>query len=217
MFKHSSKTKAVLLDKAERLFMEKGVRGTSIRELSKAAGVNVAAVNYHFGSKEGLVKAVIARRLRPINDARLKKLSAIKTQYQKSGHRPTVREVVKAFVGPAFEYLGKGNTQARYFLAFIARIMADPDPHVRKLFFEEMKEVAALFWEVLKLSLPHLSEEKLYWRLQFLLGAMMKSLPWPGRADLLPPGISFEKISEIDILEEFITFVTAGLEAESVS
>src|SRR5947208_16884641 len=64
-------TKERILDSAESLFMEHGFEATSLRSITAAAAVNLAAVNYHFGSKEELFQAVLTRRLDPMNHARL--------------------------------------------------------------------------------------------------------------------------------------------------
>ncbi len=205
-------TRAILLDEAERLFAKKGVQGTSIRQLSKAAGVNVAAVNYYFGSKNGLVKAVLERRLRPINEARCQRLKALLAKREEGFPLP-IKEVIRAFVEPAFEQLAKDD-QAQHFLIFLGRAMADLDPLVWKFFAEEMKETALLFWKALKAALPHLSEERLYWRFQFLLGAMVRLLAWRKGYEFFLPVCEVRSLSMIDGLEEFVLFVTAGLEAE---
>src|SRR6266568_5066457 len=73
----SHATRTVLLDAAERLFAENGVEGTSVRDITKAAGVNLGAINYHFGTKERLALEVFARRLEPVNRERIARLDAL--------------------------------------------------------------------------------------------------------------------------------------------
>ena len=82
-------TRGRILDSAERLFAEQGFSGTSLRQITAAAGANLAAVNYHFGSKEELIKEALSRRLRPINAERLKWLDRLEAEGQ-----PTVEEIV---------------------------------------------------------------------------------------------------------------------------
>jgi len=208
----SKDTREILLDKAEELFAERGVAGTSIRELSRAAGVNVAAVNYHFGSKEGLVRAVLQRRLRPINQKRLKALKRLLKRDQQMNPL-SVAEVVRAFALPAFEGLRKDPSSARNFLAFLGRAIMEPDPQVVEIFLKEMEPVLILLWQALKAALPGLGEERLFWRMQFLLGAMVRALSWPGR-EYAYKALLKQPPSKVDPLEEFIVFVTAGLEAQ---
>ncbi len=206
-------TRTRLIDAAECLFAEKGVKGTSIRELSRKAGVNLAAVNYHFGSKEGLVKAVFARRIRPINNERRKRIRAHIEQARKHNMKPSVRKLVEAFVEPVYAMVR--SSSSTYFVAFVGRAMADPDPAVRILFIKEMKETIRFFFSALEQALPDLPRERLILRLQFLLGAMGHL--YSGRFRL---GSLFKQAQQIDalddsrVLDEFITFATAGLEAD---
>src|SRR6478735_927974 len=76
----SAGTKTRILDAAERLFVEHGFEATSLRSLTSAAGVNLAAVNYHFGSKEELFQAVLTRRLDPMNQERIELLGRVERE-----------------------------------------------------------------------------------------------------------------------------------------
>src|SRR5271166_6534149 len=86
-------TKTRILDAAEKLFGEKGFDATSLRDITTEADVNLAAVNYHFQSKESLIEAVILRGAGPVNDRRLAMLEA-------TGPKASVEQIVEAFVGP---------------------------------------------------------------------------------------------------------------------
>src|SRR5436305_9155666 len=87
-------TKQRILDSAERLFAEHGVEGASLRTITSDAQVNLAAIHYHYHSKEALLDAVLVRRLEPINRERLDRLSAC-------GENPSLEEILHAFVAPA--------------------------------------------------------------------------------------------------------------------
>src|SRR5437762_13635541 len=76
----SPDTKTRILDAGEHLFMEHGFEATSLRQLTSAAGVNLAAVNYHFGSKEELFQAVLTRRLDPMNQERIQLLDRLERE-----------------------------------------------------------------------------------------------------------------------------------------
>src|SRR5512134_3507154 len=75
--KPQHETRTRILDAAEELFMLHGFEGTSMRHLTSRAGVNLAAVNYHFGSKHALIEAVFRRRLDPMNAARIAELDRL--------------------------------------------------------------------------------------------------------------------------------------------
>jgi AcrR family transcriptional regulator len=96
-----SNSKIRILDTAERLFGERGLAATSLRAITSAAGVNPAAINYHFRSKNGLIRAVYARRLGPMNQRRLELLDACEERHG-SGRLP-LEEVVQALVAPVLQ------------------------------------------------------------------------------------------------------------------
>src|ERR1700735_4839102 len=107
-------TKTRILDAAEKLFGEKGFDGTSLRDITAEADVNLAAVNYHFQSKESLIEAVIMRAAGPINDKRLAMLEA-------SGPDPTIENILEAFVAPILEY------DYERMAPLMARVLASPE------------------------------------------------------------------------------------------
>src|ERR1700685_813919 len=89
-------TKTRILDAAEKLFGQNGFDATSLRDITAEAQVNLAAVNYHFQSKDSLIDAVIVRRIEPVNRRRLEMLDA-------AGPHPTLEQILTAFMAPAFE------------------------------------------------------------------------------------------------------------------
>ena len=95
----SADTKTRILDAAERLFVEHGFEATSLRQLTTAAGVNLAAVNYHFGSKEELFQAVLTRRLDPMNQERIERLE--KLEREASGKPLSCEKILFAMLIPA--------------------------------------------------------------------------------------------------------------------
>src|SRR3954471_10629137 len=95
----SPDTKTRILDAAERLFVEHGFEATSLRQLTSAAGVNLAAVNYHFGSKEELFQSVLTRRLDPMNQERIELLEKLERE---SGGKPVgVEKILSSMLIPA--------------------------------------------------------------------------------------------------------------------
>src|SRR6195256_428085 len=93
--KPQHETRTRILDAAEELFMQHGFEGTSMRQLTTKAGVNLAAVNYHFGSKDALIEAVFRRRLDPMNAARIGALEEL----EGSGRTLAPEAIIRAFVG----------------------------------------------------------------------------------------------------------------------
>ena len=160
-------TKTSLLDAAERLFAERGIAGASMRAITRAANANLAAVHYHFGSKEGLVGAVFERRLGPLNRRRLDRLTAL----AETGRDRDAAAVVEAFVGPALRMVGR-DPGGRAFAQLLARAVLEPGAGSRELVLEQFAEVIDRFTSALCRALPRLSREEVQWRFHFMIGSL---------------------------------------------
>ena len=160
-------TKTSLLNAAEALFAELGIAGASMRAITARAGANLAAVHYHFGSKEGLVRAVFSRRLEPLNRERLDRLERLTA----TGRERDVEGIVDAFVGPPLRMIGS-EPGGRAFAQLLARSVLEPGAGSRELVLEQFKEVVERFTAALETALPHLSREEILWRLHFTIGSL---------------------------------------------
>ncbi|MEO5923768.1 MAG: TetR/AcrR family transcriptional regulator [Bryobacteraceae bacterium] len=158
-------TKGKILDTAEKLFGLNGFDTVSLRDITTGAGVNLAAVNYHFQSKDTLVDAVIARRIEPVNCRRMAMLDAL-------GPNPSVEEILEAFLQPVFE------VQVHPLVPLIGRVMSNPDLFVDRLFNTHLAPVALRFSAALANALPELPLVDVAWRLHFSVGVMTHTLLW---------------------------------------
>ena len=163
-----------ILFAAEETFADKGYSRTSLREITRIAGVNLAAVNYHFGDKESLYGAVIVRRLRPINQARLAKLDEAQ---RFAGDVPVPFEkILTIYFEPLFELCqntaGGGSHTAR----IIGRSIVEPLPFMEKILGEEFHRVTSRFSQALRRLVPSLSPEEFLWRISFIVGATQHTL-----------------------------------------
>jgi len=171
-------TKQKILDTAERLFGERGYDGTSLRHIIAEAGVNLAAVHYHFGSKQELLDEVVLRKAGPVNEARLALLDRIEAE---AGRRPpAVEKVLEAFLGPMVESAER-NPQ---FVRLMGRMHAEGlIPGILRKHFQP---AASRFLAALRRALPGLSEQEFLWRMHFMIGAMAhtmcRSPEFPGAA-----------------------------------
>lgn len=204
-------TKTHLLDVAEHLFAEHGIEATSLRTITAEAGANLAAVHYYFGSREGLVQAILARRLDPLNQERLRRLDACE---QACGEAPPpVEEIIEAFIVPALKCLR--NPQSRDFMKLMGRIYSDPS-EMHAMMRARFYEVGRRFLNALGRALPHLSHEERLSRFKFMIGAMVMILIDPMSKRNAPPDLAdthCELISEETPLEHFIAFLAAGMRA----
>src|SRR5262245_64123957 len=123
---HETRTR--ILDAAEELFMQHGFEGTSMRQLTAKAEVNLAAVNYHFGSKDALIEAVFRRRLDPMNAARIAALDEIE-----AAASPTTEAIIRAFVGPSLRMMEDAKGGGRNFIRLLGRTYTEPAKGIRQL------------------------------------------------------------------------------------
>ncbi|MEK7408763.1 MAG: TetR family transcriptional regulator [Acidobacteriota bacterium] len=198
-------SKERILDAAERLFAEKGFAASSLRMITAAAGVNLAAVNYHFGSKEGLLQAVFARRLGPLNQSRLEMLDACEAA---SGHGgPALEKILEAFLAPPLRMF-RPAALAR----LMGRIYLEPGETARRILHEQLGRVARRFTIALKWALPELPAAELFWRMHFTVGVMAHTLAGTLPLEVISGGLCDPSDTE-GALERMIAFVAAGLRA----
>src|SRR6478752_205915 len=170
----SGATKDRILDAAEALFMEHGFEATSMRALTAGAGVNLAAVNYHFGTKEVLFQAVLVRRLDPMNQQRVELLTRLE---QKARPRPLACDrIMLALFIPALKLARDPARGGKDFLRLLGRAYADPAPFIRQFLSEQYAPMIARFKAAFGRALPHLPRRELSWRLHFLMGALSYTL-----------------------------------------
>ena len=127
-------TKTVILDTAEKLFAINGLAATSLRAIIKEAGVNTAAIHYHFASKEGLVEAVLRRRAAPVNELRLKRLDALEARHT-TGSLP-LESVIEAFLAPAIQRIKAATASGEPTAQLFGRAVSEPDQKLRTIIHE---------------------------------------------------------------------------------
>jgi len=192
----SIETKVRILDAAEKLFAEKGLDATSHRDLTRAAGVNLAAVNYHFGSKQAVLAAIFERRIGPINAERLARLDAVEKQ-----GAATLDGTLRAFLGPAFERVGRTKREHADFMRLVGRTHGETNEDVRACFIHQFDEVFERFRKALS-RIAQLPPRVAQLRLRFVIGSMAHLLVWhdlPGASD--------------DDMEQLVRFAAAGFTA----
>jgi AcrR family transcriptional regulator len=205
----SADTKTRILDAAELLFMEHGFEATSLRQLTAAAGVNLAAVNYHFGSKEELFQAVLTRRLDPMNQERIERLERI--ERDAAGKPLSCEKVLFAMLIPALRLARDERRGGKNFLRLLGRAYADPAPFIRSFLSAQYAQMIARYKEAFLQALPHLSRQELTWRLHFVMGALSYTLAGTDALKL------FAQVGAADndelLLQRLAPFLVAGLKA----
>lgn len=199
-------TQTRILDSAEYLFSERGVNGASLRAIVAHAGVNTAAVHYHFGSKYGLLEAVFARRVIPIAGERLALLAECR---EGPGRPPLLHQIIAAFLEPGMRGSHGGATFAR----LRARMAADASDETRALLAKYFDDSSGHFLSALAAALPHLPPRDLHWRFHFLLGTMVYTLANTGRIQALT-GNACDPSDMDAALAYLVPFLAQGFEAD---
>ncbi|MDT0549235.1 MULTISPECIES: TetR/AcrR family transcriptional regulator [Streptomyces] len=202
-------TRDRLLDAAERLFGEHGFAATSLRTVTVAAEANVAAVNYHFGSKEGLLRAVVERAMAEVNGERLRLLEELGAA---GDGRPGVAELVRAFVMTGARLVERSGERGASVARFLGRVMAEPDPAIRRLFATEVGPVEGRYLDALGAALPQLSAAEVAFRFRAMVGLL--GLHQSSALGDLHPGDAAEGAAPgDDDAGRLVTFLTAAFHA----
>jgi len=202
-------TRESLLDAAENLFSVHGIQAASLRQITQHAGANLAAVNYHFGSKDGLVRAVFSRRLRPMNDERLRRLAEVDLESEDA-----VEQILRAFLEPLLRLVSEKPDGVRGFARLMGRAWSEPSEEVRTIIIEEIRETIDHFMAAFRKILPHLSEGELMWRFHFLGGAMGHTVSCSYVLERYSGGTCHTSDPD-EILDQLTRFLAAGMRAAS--
>ncbi len=189
-------TRDRILDTAERLFAEQGFHVATLRQITQEAGVNLAAVNYHFGSKQALMRAIFKRRLDALNAARMEQLEgALKAD------SPELEDVLDAFVQPALAFTRGGDAEGQRFMQLLLRAFADRDTDLHQAMRQEYAHVMRRFADAIGRALPDADTERLRQQLDFIVGALTLTMAESALKD-----------TRI-IAGELVRFAAAGLRA----
>jgi|YelNatPaOPRAMG01_1025707.scaffolds.fasta_scaffold83152_2 AcrR family transcriptional regulator len=202
-------TKEKILNAAEQLFSKHGFDGTSLRMITSRAGVNLAAVNYHFRSKSALIEAIFARRLAAINSERLRLLEECELAAGEAP--PPLEAVVRAFASPLI-YLKKDAVGGRTACQLVGRMYVEPTDVVRRIASAQMKGVAKRFLSTFSRILPHLPQTELMWRLNFCVGVLAHTLAGTFVVRTLSEG-ACDPANPEETLERVVSFLSAGMRA----
>ena len=204
-------TKQRILDAAEHHFARDGYHGTSLRTITAAADANLAAVNYHFGSKQSLLEAVIERRLSPLNKIRLGRLESLLLRAEQASEVPSCREILRTFIEPTLHLRRQGSDTEDY-IALIGRILAEPRGVAMAIFMRHMAPLMNRLFQALELSLSELSRQTLFWRLHFAIGSLSHIMRCHERYAMVPEDVDIDMPVD-NLVELFLDFASAGMEA----
>ena len=200
-------TKEKILDTAEKLFATHGYSVTSLRTITSEAGVNLAAINYHFKTKDGLLLAVLHRRIDPMNAHRLEMLDRAEAE-----GNPDVASIVRAMLEPALRMKERFGVHGEYAIRILGKLHGEPAGVPTELIADLFLVVFRRFTAAFARVLPDLPEAERHWRLHFVIGAMAHTMVSSVKLEELTCGVCNTGDTDA-MVERMVAFATAGLTA----
>jgi AcrR family transcriptional regulator len=208
----SDQTRTAILAAAERLYAERGFSDVTLRDIVSAANVNLAAVNYHFGSKDELIAELFVTRSLALNRERLRNLRAAEEQ---GGGRAEIADVLRALVGPTLRgCLGPENQRATA-ARFMIRVSIESVPPIRRIRNREIDHLRK-FIAAMRRALPDRGDVELYWGLHFALAMAQQTVRDTERLAKLSEGQCDVDDVE-DVIERVVRVAVMGLTAPPAS
>lgn len=202
-------TKTKILNAAKNLFAEHGFNGTSLREITGQAEVNLAAVNYHFGSKKELIKAVMSHYM----DEFSPRLELSLKEICENDKTPNLTDVFQAFSEPLLalnEFSNKGTSQ---FLQLLGRGYTDSQGFLRWFLTSQYPDVIASFVSAVQKAYPELTPEEMFWRLHFTMGTVVFTMSSSDALIDIAQNDYSRKMDISDVIQQVIPYLVAGVSA----
>jgi AcrR family transcriptional regulator len=199
-----------ILDAAESAMAEMGFAGASLRHIVLEAQVNLATVYYYFGSKRGLMEAVLKRRFGPLRQEHL----ALLRQFEQAskGQPLSIEKILEAMLLPPLRMAATAPAKHQAVTRLFGRIVAEPNPQTQEMLRSQRAEVRAAFLKALQHSLPRASLPDLLWRVEFVWGALSFILCNPRKIEVETHG-ACDPADTDNVLAGMIHFFSPGFHA----
>lgn len=201
-------TRDRLLDVAELLVAGHGFDAVSLRQITSEAGANLAAVNYHFGSRDGLFQAAIARRVKPINRERLEQLDRLEEVGE-----PGIEAILDALFRPVVNIYRESAKKREVFFRFMGRCMGESNEAMNVFLAEQFREVVARFTTALGRAMPDVPAEEVRLRFLFSVGVMAHTLCFIQQMSKYT-GKDEPELTADGLMDRMVAFSAAGMRAE---
>jgi len=207
-----SDTVTRILDAAEELFAEKGFSETSLRTITAKADVNLAAVNYHFGSKKALIQAVFARFLGPFY--KLVESSLDTHERQNPGEILSIEDILR-FVARAMASVSQGDRERlAIFMRLLGLAYNQGQGHLRRFLQTEYRSMFKRVMALIAKATPELQPVERFWRFHFMLGAAAFTLSSMENLRAIVEHDFDTKCTEEDVVRYLLPFLAAGIRAK---
>lgn len=200
-----------ILNAAEELFSERGFAETSLRNITTRAGVNLAAVNYHFGSKKSLIQAVFARFLTPFCEQLEQELLSIHQQLPQQ--QPQLRELLLLLSRTALHAGHDSPRRLGIFMRLLGLAYTQGQGHLRRFLQKEYAPVFTVFMQLITAATPDLSDEERFWRIHFMLGATVFTLSGADSLTAMAEHDLGKAADVAQVIDKLIPFLASGLNA----
>ncbi|WP_431685909.1 TetR/AcrR family transcriptional regulator [Hahella sp. NBU794] len=200
-----------ILDAAEQLFAERGFSETSLRQITSKAKVNLAAVNYHFGSKNALIQAVFARFINPFTRILRDRLQGVVAESRKV----ELEELLQIVTSSVIDIPARNSKSLSIFMRLLGLAYTQSQGHLRKYLEQQYSTEFRLFMRLLKDATPELNAVERFWRIQFMLGATAFTM---SSSEALGSILEKElgvKTPVVGIVNQLVPFLAAGINAPS--
>lgn len=202
----SAKTKSEILDAAELLFSEHGFADTSLRTITSQASVNLAAVNYHFGSKKLLIQEVLRRYLDVFIPEVNKQLESLTV----ATSTPNMQQVFSSLIQPLLLLNKTRPDGTAIFVRLLGRGYSESQGHLRKYIMFHYGDVLKRFVDAIKLAAPELTSSEIFWRIHFAIGTFVFTMA-SSKALLEIAEADYQQAEDIEgIIHRLIPYISAG-------
>ena len=198
-----------ILDVAEKLFAEHGFAETSLRAITSKAEVNLAAVNYHFGSKKSLIQAVFSRFLDPF----VRNLSQALVNYQNNNDIIVLEEILHLLVDQIMAVKSRSPEDLSVCMRLIG--LAYMQGHLKEYLQEAYGEVFWAYLRQLEKACPDLPMRELFWRVYFILGSAVFTLSGANVLRAIAESDYGVNCELEEIMRKMVPFMAAGLRAHT--
>ncbi|MCX7872131.1 MAG: TetR/AcrR family transcriptional regulator [Verrucomicrobiae bacterium] len=200
-----------ILDVAEKIFAESGFEGASMREIVRAAKVNLATVYYYFESKEGLLWAVLDRRFDPFFKEQKEALKKL----QEEPDKYTLEDLIVCMLRTPLRIAESEPSRSQIIRRLIGRMVTEPHRMTQEANKRRHKDLRDGFINLIKSKLPYLDEKDLQWRFEFIWGALFFILCNPQKVEYMSGGLC-NPSDTAQVLKQLVRFCSAGLKAPGV-
>ena len=201
-----------ILDAAELLFAEKGFEETSLRTITSKAKVNLAAVNYHFGSKKTLIQAVFTRFLDPFCHGLTAQLNALTDEQL---DQLTLEDLLALLVKQMLEVEPRSGNDLSIFMRLLGLAFSQSQGHLRRYLQVNYHELFKRYTLLLIKVAPNLPPLELFWRIHFMIGSAVFSMSGIKALRAIAENDFRVQVNVEQVLDMMVPFIAAGLRAES--